>query len=30
MAQELAKAKVKVLDGRNAGREVEVIFNPTE
>ncbi|WLA69195.1 CIS tube protein [Bradyrhizobium diazoefficiens] len=30
MAQELAKAKVRVLDGRNQGREVEVVFNPTE
>jgi nucleoid-associated protein YgaU len=30
MAQELAKAKVKVLDGRNKGQELEVIFNPTE
>jgi nucleoid-associated protein YgaU len=30
MAQEFAKAKVKVLDGRKAGEEFEVIFNPTE
>jgi nucleoid-associated protein YgaU len=30
MAQELAKAKVRVLDGRNKDREFEVIFNPTE
>jgi nucleoid-associated protein YgaU len=30
MAQELAKAKVRVLDGRNTGREFPVIFNPTE
>jgi hypothetical protein len=30
MAQELAKAIVRVLDGRRAGDEIEVIFNPTE
>ena len=30
MAQELAKAKVKVLDGRNKDQEFAVIFNPTE
>jgi hypothetical protein len=30
MAQELAKAVVKVLDGDRAGDEIEVIFNPTE
>lgn len=30
MARELAKALVKILDGRSKGREVEVTFNPTE
>lgn len=30
MAQELAKAFVTPLDGRDAGREIPVLFNPTE
>lgn len=30
MAQELARAVVTPLDGRNAGNSVEVLFNPTE
>jgi hypothetical protein len=30
MAQELAKAKIVVLDGRRAGEEVAVLFNPTD
>ena len=30
MAHELAKAKVRVLDGRNPNQEFPVVFNPTE
>src|SRR5262245_16915944 len=30
MPQELAKAKVRILDGRNKDEEFEVLFNPTE
>ena len=30
MAQELAKAIIKILDGNPPNREIRVIFNPTE
>lgn len=30
MAQELARAKIRILDGSDAGEEIEVLFNPAE